>query len=152
MSDASPDPVRERVLDALSLIAASDRIAAVRPDLPPGRIPYLLCQMWFDAVYVPGTRYMDGLKGDRIESEARRFLGGFDEDEERWLERFNRFLELRVDRLTPSNRADRIFPDGERWGNVVRDAGHLIDLLGGHSRDGRRLEDVARTLLPEAPP
>ncbi|MBO6573902.1 MAG: hypothetical protein JJ896_00675 [Rhodothermales bacterium] len=142
-----PDPVRARVLDALSLIASGDRLAAVNPELPPGRAAWLLCETWFDIVYQPGTRYMDGLKGDHDPESAEAFLAHFGEDERRWLERFNRFLELRVDRLTAGQRENRVFPPGERWTNVMRDAGHMVDLLGGNPRESRILETAAQNLL-----
>ena len=145
----SDDPIRTRVLDALSLIASSDRMSAARPALPPGRVNFLLCEMWFNHVYVPGTRYMDGLKGDYDAEAARDFLGRFDEDEERWLERFNRFLELRVERLTSREREEGRFPPGERWTNITRDAGHLVALLGGNPREGAALDSALRTLIPE---
>jgi hypothetical protein len=139
---------KTRVLDALSLFASSDQMASIRPDLQPGRYGYLLCEMWFDAVYVPGTRYMDGLKGDRDPAAADAFLALFDEDEERWLERFNRFLELRVDRLSKSDREAGVFPPGERWSSIQRDAGYLIELLGGNPRKGKALEAAATRWLP----
>jgi hypothetical protein len=136
-------------LDALSLIASVPQLASVRPDLSPERYAFLVCQMWFDEVYTPGTRYMKGIKGDRDSEASEAFLEHFDEDEVRWLERFNRFLELRIDRLADMDAG--VIQPGERWDSIVRDAGYLVELLGGNPREsGAALADAARDWLPPA--
>lgn len=146
---AATDSNRQRVLDALSLLAAAPVFASLRPDLRPERFAYMMCQVWFDEVYEPGTRYMSGLKGDRDAVVAEQFLAEFDDDEERWLERFNRFLELRIDRL--ADHEAEIIEQGERWDSIVRDAGYLVELLGGNpKRPQGELTAAAQKWLPAA--
>lgn len=147
---AAPDnthPVRARILDALGLIASFREVLVARPGLSPERLSFLLCRMWFDEVYVPGRRYLDGLKGDFDPVAAERVLALFDEDEQRWLERFNRFLELRVAALGTGPLNQGIFPVGERWESVIRDAGYLVELLGGNLRSGTSLDERIVALL-----
>jgi hypothetical protein len=142
---------RQRVLDALSLIALSDVLPTLRPDLEPENAAFQMCRTWFDEVYVPGTRYMHGIKGDRDPERAETFAGAFSEDENRWLERFNRFLELRVDRNGSSAREEGMFPAGEPWRAVIKDAGYLVELLGGNPREAEsRLTGSLAALLKPA--
>ncbi len=94
---------------------------------------------------------MEGIKGDRDEEKADEFEGAFSEDENRWLERFNRFLELRVDRNGSSARAEEVFPEGEPWRAVIRDAGYLVELLGGNPREAEARLTGSLAALLEAP-
>jgi len=135
--------VRERVLNALALIHLSDVVFLKRFKTPPERLAYDLLEFWLDHVYSPGMRYMDGLKGDRNEAKASVFRESFSEEECDWLERFNRFLELRIDRLQPEDVTSKSFPIKDTWNGIVRDAGNLIALMEPGMYDGKkRLERV----------
>ena len=98
--------------------------------------------MWFDAIYNPGHRYMDGYKGDRDEEAALEFESAFTEDEFEYLERFNRFLELRIDRLSTKDRENGRFPNSDTWRGIMRDADNLLELIEGDLRKIKRLEGV----------
>ena len=93
--------IRTRVLDTLVLFRHADKLSTVRPDMSGEQIAFELCRLWFDQVYAPSLRYMDGLKGDGDPRASESFTDAFSDEEFSWLERFHRFLELRVDRLTP---------------------------------------------------
>lgn len=142
--DDLPDieTIRERVLDALALLRSARALSSVVPDLKPERIAFELCRMWFDAIYKPGHRYMDGYKGDRSEPEALDFESAFTQDEFEYLERFNRFLELRIDRLSPAERTQGLFPDSDTWHAIMRDADNLLELIEGEPRKVKRIEGV----------
>ncbi len=147
-SEQNPEAViRDRVLNALALIHLSDIVFLKRNDTPRERLAYGLLEFWLDHVYTPGLRYMDGLKGDRNEAEAALFLESFSEEEFDWLERFNRFLELRIDRLRPDDRTSNSFPIKDTWNGIVRDAGNLIALMEPDMYDGKkRLERVRKEI------
>lgn len=145
----TPDSdVRSRVLDALVLIQNADRLVTVRPGMPPENIAFELCRLWFDHIYTPGLRYMDGLKGDPDADASALFMEAFSDEEASWLERFNRFLELRVDRLSDDQKAEGVFPANDTWRGIMRDAGNLVDLLDeDKKRRTRRIERVMRELV-----
>jgi len=141
--------IRSRVLDALVLFRHADRLAAVRPAMTGEQIAFELCRLWFDRIYTPGIRYMDGLKGDSDPEARARFEEAFSDEEFAWLERFNRFLELRVDRLTLAQKSKEIFPDNDTWRGIMRDAGNLLDLMDvDPDRKRRRFERVMKELKP----
>ena len=121
--------LREKVLDALALIHLSEAIFIKRSDMTPEHIAYDLLTFWLDRVYTPGFRYMEGFKGDRNAEDATIFEENFSEEEFDWLERFNRFLELRIDRLRPSQKEMKEFPIKDTWIGITRDAGNLIALM-----------------------
>ena len=83
----------------------------------------------FDDVFVAGTRYLEGLKGDYDESAATEFRAAFTDEEWKYLERFHRFLELRIDMMPAAARRERRLPDSPVWQSIVRDAGYLLELL-----------------------
>jgi len=122
--------IRERVLDACTLIHFSDRLFAANPETPPGRIAFELLRVWMDRVYTPGTRYMEGYKGDLDRDRAQRFVEAFDDDEYSYIERFHRFIEIRLDRLGEKDRKEEIFPQNDTWSGIVRDAGNILGLFG----------------------
>jgi hypothetical protein len=123
-------PVRDRVLDALTLIHLAPDFIAARPEVPGEIIAYAVCQYWFDHVFEPGIRYIQGLKGDRDSEAAARFEAAFDEEEWVHVERFHRFLELRIDRLGDDAHLRRAYPLDDSWNGIVRDAGNTVELLG----------------------
>lgn len=140
------ESVRERVLDALALIRSAPVLSSVFPDLSTEKTAFDLCRMWFDLIYKPGHRYMEGFKGDRDESEALDFESAFTADEFEYLERFNRFLELRVDRLDSEEWAEGRFPDSDTWHAIIQDADNLLALIDGDRRKVLRLEGVEKKL------
>jgi len=127
--DRNPDDSTvERKLDAPARHAGANE-----------RVAFDLIRFWFDQVWAPGVRYMDGFKGDRDPALEEAFRDAFSEEEYLWLERFNRFLELRVDRLSDRERTEERFPAGDTWLAIVRDARNLIELLDPSGQE--RLED-----------
>jgi len=151
-----PDPdIRERVLDALALIHIAPRIMAARPDVPAERIAYALCRYWMDVVFEPGLRYVDGFKGDRDPKALDRFEAAFNEDEWEYLERFHRFVELRLDRLGPQDHADGQYPVDDSWHGITRDARNTAELLGDDPQErAKRLGRLAGAMagrLPDRP-
>ena len=122
--------VRDRVLDALTLIHLAPRFMAARPEVPGERIAYALCRHWFDDVFEAGVAYIDGIKGDRDDEAAARFAAAFDDEEWSYLERFHRFLEIRIARLPEDAHARRAYPVDDSWRGIVRDAGNTAELLG----------------------
>jgi len=140
------ESVRERVLDALALIRSAPVLNSVLPDLSTEKTAFELCRMWFDLIFKPGHRYMDGFKGDRDQQEALDFESAFTEDEFGYLERFNRFLELRVDRLDQDEWAEGRFPDSDTWHAIIKDADNLLELIEGEPAKVRRLESTEQKL------
>lgn len=137
--------IRERVLNALALIHLSDVVFLKKSDSSPQRISYDLLTFWLDHVYAPGMRYMDGLKGDRDPEQVSIFQQSFNDEEMEWLERFNRFLELRIDRLRPAELEAREFPIKDTWNGIVRDAGNLIALMEPDMLKGKARLDRVRS-------
>ena len=143
--EASYDRIRRRVLAGLGLIVLEgsssadsagisepdglDRTATTGSGVSRERSAFDLIRFWFDEIWAPGLRYMDGFKGDRDAALETTFREAFSEEEYLWLERFNRFLELRVDRLAEEDREDGRFPSGDTWSAIVRDARNLLELL-----------------------
>jgi len=144
-SEPDQPSVREHVLDALALIHLSAVVFVKRSDMPPEQIAYELLRYWLDDVYSPGLRYMEGYKGDRSPTEVALFEESFTEEEFAWLERFNRFLELRIDRLRPAEREEEQFPIKDTWNGIVRDAGNLIALMEPDRYTGKARLDRVRS-------
>jgi hypothetical protein len=141
--------IRSRVLDTLVLFRHANRLVSVLPHMPPEAIAFELCRLWFDHIYTPGMRYMDGLKGDPDPDAAEAFRHAFSEEETSWLERFHRFLELRIDRLSDEQKAQGVFPANDTWNGIMRDAGNLVDLMDtDEKRRTRRISGVMRELIP----
>lgn len=138
----SEEDIRRRVLAGLGLFVLEGRRSGstragpgdARVDTPV-RTPEIehtafdMIRFWFDEIWAPGLRYMDGFKGDRDPALERAFREVFSGEEYLWLERFNRFLELRVDRLSERERREERFPAGDTWRAIVRDAHNLLELL-----------------------
>ena len=143
----SDTDIRETVLNALALIHLSEVVFLKRSETPRERLAYDLLEFWLNHVYTPGMRYMDGIKGDRSEAGVSVFVAAFSEEELEWLERFNRFLELRIDRLRSDDVRSKTFPIKDTWHGIVRDAGNLIALMEPGLYDGkRRLEQVRKKI------
>lgn len=132
MSDelSSADPsARDRLTLFLALLASDECRTACHQVLPPDRFAYTWCQLWFNDVYVPSARYLDGLKGDVSKEAVAEFRSRFTDVEMEALERFHRFLELRIEML-PSDLAEtQSFPQTDAWDHVVRHAGYALEEL-----------------------
>lgn len=132
MSNNFPDTAartRERVILFLVLLTSDEIRQACATILPPDKLAFAWCRLWFDEIYVPSTRYLDGIKGDRVEDAVARFRAAFSDAELAALERFHRFLELRIDMLSEANREQASFPQNDAWDAVVRDASYLLEEL-----------------------
>ncbi|MBT8401622.1 MAG: hypothetical protein KJO98_14185 [Rhodothermia bacterium] len=143
--DATGDlqQMRRRVLVALAVIGRPEMLGAAS-DLTREQIGFELCRLWFEDVYTPALWTVDGLKGDRHLSRVDRFWEAFDEDERAYLERFNRFIELRLEMTAEELRRQRAI-DPDRWDGVSRDARNTLELIepnfdAGTMRIGQILE------------
>ncbi|MEX0821131.1 MAG: hypothetical protein WD021_03210 [Rhodothermales bacterium] len=137
--EKTPDH-RQRVATLLALLAGEKSQEVLARHASRERVAYELTRVWFDEIYVPGGRYLGGLKGDFSRASAETFNDAFDPVEIAAMERFHRFFELRVEML-PGDfiEAERI-PIDERWRSLMRDAGYLLEDLGIDVGDrGRRL-------------
>ncbi len=143
----SSEQVRERVLLTLAVMSQPELVAA-STDLSPGRVGYQLSRLWFERVYAPGLWTVDGLKGDRSVESVEAFESAFDTEELGYLERFNRFIELRLE-MTPGELRTAGEIDPDRWAGVVRDARNTIDLIEpGFRVERRRIADLLRLTRP----
>ena len=123
------EAIRERVLVFLSFFTSSESQRAFAPAVPEEKLAYELCDIWFDKVFVSSTRYMEGLRGDWDEVAAAEFRDAFDDEEWKFLERFHRFLELRIDMMPAAQKAGRTIPANNLWDSILRDAKYLFELL-----------------------
>ena len=146
----STSSLRERTALALALLTSEACREAFHSHLSPGKFAYAWCQLWFDEIYTPSTRYLDGIKGDRREEPVARYEAAFTDDERAALERFHRFLELRVDRLSDEDRQRAAFPQTDAWAAVVRHAAYLLEELAADpSALQKRLRKAVRALRQE---
>lgn len=129
---------RERVGTYLTLLASDGAHEALGRLVDPERLAFELCRVWFDHVYVAGHRYFDGLKGDFSHDAAARFRRAFTAEELAKLERFSRFLELRLEMLPDYAMKERRIPNNDAWQNLVRDAAYMLDDLAPQSDVRRR--------------
>ena len=120
---------RERVLVFLSFFTSPESQRAFAPTVPEEHLAYELCNIWFDSVFVSGMRYLDGIKGDRSEAASNAFRAAFNDEEWKFLERFHRFLELRIDMMPGARKKERTIPNNNLWESIVRDANYLFELL-----------------------
>ena len=120
---------RDRVLVFLSFFTSPETQRAFAPALPSERLAYELCELWFEEVFVPTTRYLEGLRGDRDPEAIEAFREAFDDEEWKYLERFHRFLELRIDMMPAGEKKQRVIPANNLWESIVRDAHYLLELL-----------------------
>lgn len=120
---------RKRVALVLAFLSSEECRQICQRVLAPERLAYEWCRLWFDEIYVPSLRYLEGLKADRSEEAAAEFRACFTEDELEALERFHRFLELRVERLSDDAHQRESFPQTDAWDSVVRHAGYVLEDL-----------------------
>lgn len=143
---------RTRVTLVLAFLSSEECRRACHQILPPERLAYEWCRLWFDEVYVPSRRYLDGLKGDWSEEAAAQFRDCFVEEEQEALERFHRFLELRVEMLSDEDHERKSFPQNDAWDSVVRHAGYVLEDLEGVDPESvcDELATLVRTLTRES--
>jgi len=136
---------RERVITYLTLLASESGRQALCQAVEPERLAFELCRVWFDDIYVAGHRYFDGLKGDFSPDAAELFRSAFTTGELAALERFNQFLELRLNMLPKSDLTFRRIPDNDSWRNFVKDARYLLEDLDPHTeiRSRRLVEHLS---------
>lgn len=135
--DRSP---RKRVTLVLAFLSSEECRRACHRILAPERLAYEWCRLWFDDIYVPSLRYLNGLKGDRSEEAAAEFRAAFTDEEQEALERFHRFLELRVQRLSDEAHRTESFPQNDAWDSVIRHAGYVLEALEDVEPDAVREE------------
>lgn len=122
-------PDRKRVLLFLALMSSEEAQESCAERMDRGRLAFELCRVWIEEIFVPGWTRLDGIKGDRDVRAAARFWEAFDGEEREALERFHRFVELRVEMLPEEARRDRRFPQNDRWENLMRDAANTLEAL-----------------------
>lgn len=120
---------RERVATYLTLVASDAAREALGRWIDADRLAFELCRIWFDDIYVPSRSYFDALKGDFSEEAAEAFRSFFTDEEMAGLERFSRFLELRMAMLSSAARSSRRMPDNDAWQGLVRHAFYVLDDL-----------------------
>lgn len=120
---------RERVATYLTLLASDAAREMLGRYIDRDRLAFELCRIWFDDIYVPSRRYFDTLKGDFSEEAVERFNAAFRDDERAGLERFSRFLELRMEMLSSAARSLRRMPNNDAWQGLVRHAVYMLDDL-----------------------
>jgi len=122
--------IREQAIVFLLFLTSEESLKACHKFITPEKLSLKLARMWFDEIYVPGVRYLDGgLRGDHSEGEVERFQNSFTEDECKALGRFHRFFELRLEMIPDSSRKSGVWPQNDSWRNVVKDARNLLSLF-----------------------
>lgn len=142
VDDAERVDHRRRVAAYLALLSSRKAHTVLGRIIEPQRLAFALCRAWFEVVYVPSGRYLDGLRGDVSHEAVRSFETAFDDDELAALERFHRFFELRLERQPAEVlESGRILLD-DPWDALVKDAGYLLESLEVDANEVRsRLED-----------
>ncbi|HMB90739.1 MAG TPA: hypothetical protein VKP65_07820 [Rhodothermales bacterium] len=124
-----PFNARERVTVFLAFLTSEACRDACRRYVENEQLAAVLSRVWFDEIYVPGDRYLHGLKGDRSEEDVQHFWTCFTPDERATLERFHGCFELRLDLATNRAGGRAHFPDNDSWRSLLRDAAALLNDL-----------------------
>ena len=75
------EKAREHVVVFLLFFTSEESLKACHRFIAPEKLSFKLARVWFDEVYLPGIRYLDGgLKGDISERAVARFAEGFTEE------------------------------------------------------------------------
>ena len=119
-------PIRERVVLFLAFLTSEACWAACRQYMTHEALSAELTRLWFDELYVPGTSYLHGLKGDQSADAIAQFEACFTPDERATLERFHGCFELRLDMAINRVQGRARFPDNDSWRSIIRDAAHLL--------------------------
>lgn len=120
---------RERVIAYLALLTSREVRSDLGERLGHEHLAFELCRLWFDEVYVAGNRYFEGLKGDFSQEDASRFRQAFSNEEIAALERFSRFLELRLQMVPDAILKKKRIPETDAWLSLLKDAAYLLDDL-----------------------
>ena len=124
------EKTRKQVIVFLLFLTSEESLKVCHKFITPDELSCKLARMWFDEIYVPGIRYLDGgLKGDYSEEGVEKFQASFTEDEFKALERFHHFFELRLEMIPDSSRKSGVWPPNDSWSNVVKDARNLLNLF-----------------------
>ena len=128
---SSEEKIREQVVVFLLFLTSEESLEACHKFITPEKLSLKLARIWFDDIYVPGIRYLDGgLKGDFFGEEVRKFRDSFTEEEFKALDRFHQFFELRLGMIPTSFRRENAsWPRNDSWSNVVKDARNLLNLF-----------------------
>lgn len=149
---------RERVTVFLAFLTSDACRDACRRYVENEQLAATLSRIWFDEIYVPGERYLHGVKGDRSEADVQHFWTCFTPDERATLERFHGCFELRLDLATNRAGGRAHFPDNDSWRSLLRDAAALLHdlapdpdrlrtLLAGLMEDVGGTQQAARALV-----
>ena len=124
------EKTREHVIIFLLFLTSEESLKVCHKFIAPGKLAFELARIWFDDIYLPGIRYLDGgLKGDYSEKAVAKFAEGFTQDEFKALERFHHFFELRLEMVPASARETGDWPQNDTWSNMVKDARNLLNLF-----------------------
>ena len=124
-----PSNARERVTVFLAFLTSEACRDACRRYIENEQLAAALSRVWFDEIYVPGERYLHGVKGDRSEEAVQQFWNCFTPDEHATLERFHGCFELRLELATNRAGGRAHFPDNDSWRSLLRDAAALLSDL-----------------------
>lgn len=137
---AETEKAREHVIVFLLFLTSEDSLKACHKFISPERLAFRLARIWFDDIYLPGVRYLNGgLKGDYSEKAEAKFRDCFTQEEFKALERFHNFFELRLEMVPASTTETDVWPQNDSWSNMVKDARNLLNLFGVDA-DARRCE------------
>lgn len=139
---------RERVAEYLTLMASEAAQDELGRWIDRDRLAFELCRIWFDDIYLPSRRYFEGLKGDYNEEAAALFRADFSQDELAELERFTRFLELRMEMLSDGKaRSSGRMSNTDGWQSLMRHAWYVLDDLEPDAEFRRaRLAEVVENM------
>ena len=143
------EKTREHVIVFLLFFTSEESLRTCHKFIAPGKLAFQLARIWFDDIYLPGIRYLDGgLKGDYSEKAVAKFTECFTKDEFKALERFHYFFELRLEMIPGSKRETGDWPQNDSWSNMVKDARNLLDLFAVDAEDLRcRISEMLKETL-----
>lgn len=134
------EKARKHLIVFLLFLTSEESLERCRKLIAPGKLAFELARIWFDDIYLPGIRYLDGgLKGDYSETAVAEFTEAFTRDEFKALERFHHFFELRLEMIPAATRKTGDWPQNDTWSNIVKDASNLLNLFALDA-DGLRCE------------
>ncbi len=143
------EKIRDQVIVFLLFLTSEKSLKVCHKFVSPEKLAFELARIWFDEIYVPGIRYLEGgLKGDYSEEAVDEFEDSFTDDELDALERFHLFFELRLQMIPDSSIKTGIWPQNESWRNIIKDAGHLLQALEPDAESKRtRLAGIVKERL-----
>ena len=124
------EKTREHVIVFLLFLTSEESLKTCHKFIAPGKLAFQLARIWFDDIYLPGIRYLDGgFKGDYSEKAVAKFTEGFTQDEFNALERFHHFFELRLEMIPIPTRESGVWPQNDSWSNMIKGARNLLELF-----------------------